>query len=55
MPFATSRSPTWTAGLDYLESQLDPYLAGAAPMAADFYLFMIDRWAPDKDRVRSGR
>ena len=41
--------------LDYLETQLDPYLAGAAPMAADFYLFMITRWAPDKDRVRSGR
>ena len=30
-------------------------MAGAAPMAADFYLFMITRWAPDKDRVCSGR
>ena len=50
--FALTDMDRW---LDYLESQLDPYLAGAAPMAADFYLFMITRWAPDKDRVRSGR
>ena len=50
--FALTDMDRW---LDYLESQLDPYLAGAAPMAADYYLFMITRWAPDKDRVRSGR
>ena len=41
--------------LDYLQLQLDPYLAGAAPMASDFYLFMIILRVPDKDRVRSGR
>ena len=50
--FALADMDRW---LDYLETQLDPYLAGAAPMAADFYLFMITRWAPDKDRVLSGR
>ncbi len=50
--FALTDMDRW---LDYLETQLDPYLAGAAPMAADFYLFMITRWAPDKDRVRSRR
>ena len=50
--FALTDMDRW---LDYLESQLDPYLAGSAPMAADFYLFMITRWAPDKDRVHSRR
>ena len=41
--------------LDYLETQLDPFLGGAAPMAADFYFFMMTRWAPDPDLVREGR
>lgn len=41
--------------LDYLETQLDPYLAGAEPMAADFYFFMMTRWAPDSEMVTSGR
>ena len=36
---------------DYLDGQLDPFLSGAAPMAADFYLFMMTRWAPDRDRM----
>ena len=36
--FALTDMDRW---LNYLETQLDPYLAGAAPMAADFYLFMI--------------
>jgi len=40
--------------LDYLEAQLDPFLAGTAPMAADFYLFMMTRRAPDSDLVREG-
>ena len=41
--------------LDYLETQLDPFLAGATPMAADFYFFMMTRWAPDRDMVSAGR
>ena len=41
--------------LDYLETQLAPFLAGAAPMAADFYLFMMTRWAPDRDLMLAGR
>ena len=41
--------------LDYLETQLDPYLAGDAPMAADFYFFMMTRWAPDSEMVVTGR
>ena len=40
---------------DYLDGQLDPFLAGATPMAADFYLFMMTRWAPDRDRMLQGR
>ena len=36
---------------DYLEAQLDPYLGGDAPMAADFYLIMLTRWAPNLDAV----
>ena len=36
---------------DYVDGQLDPFLSGAAPMAADFYLFMMTRWAPDRDRM----
>ena len=40
---------------DYVDGQLDPFLSGAAPMAADFYLFMMTRWAPDRDRMLDGR
>ena len=40
---------------DYMDGQLDPCLSGAAPMAADFYLFMMTRWAPDHDRMLDGR
>ena len=40
---------------DYIEGQLSPYLAGKSPMAADFYLFMITRWAPDPDAMLAGR
>ena len=40
---------------DYLESQLDPYLGGDAPMAADFYLIMLTRWAPDLGAVVASR
>ena len=40
---------------DYLEGQLSPFLGGAAPMAADFYMFMMTRWAPDRDRMLAGR
>ena len=41
--------------LDYLETQLDPFLAGEGPTAADFYFFMMTRWAPDPDLIREGR
>lgn len=40
---------------DYIEGQLDPYLAGDSPMAADYYLFMITRWAPDQQVMTEGR
>ncbi len=40
---------------DYLESQLDPFLGGASPGAADFYMFMMTGWAPDRDRMLRGR
>ena len=40
---------------DYIEGQLTPYLAGEAPMAADYYLLMITRWAPDPDAMIAGR
>ncbi len=40
---------------DYLESQLSPCLGGATPGAADFYMFMISRWSPDRDRMLAGR
>ena len=40
---------------DYIEDQLSPYLAGKSPMAADYYLFMITRWAPDPDAMLAGR
>ncbi|MGB1872353.1 MAG: glutathione S-transferase family protein [Candidatus Puniceispirillaceae bacterium] len=40
---------------DYLESQLAPFLGGAAPGSTDFYLFMMTRWAPDRDRMLAGR
>ena len=41
--------------LDYLETQLDPFLAGDKPMAADFYFFMMTRWAPDPAMVVAAR
>jgi glutathione S-transferase len=40
---------------DYMESQLVPFLGGTAPGPADFYLFMITRWAPDRDRMLADR
>lgn len=40
---------------DYLEGQLAPFLGGKAPVATDFYMFMITRWAPDRDRMLDGR
>ena len=40
---------------DYLESQLSPCLGGMTPGAADFYMFMISGWAPDRDRMLAGR
>jgi len=49
---ATDEALRW---LDYLETQLDPHLAGAMPMAADFYFFMMTRWAPDRELMLKGR
>ena len=40
---------------DYLEGQLAPYLGGETPMAADFYLIMLTRWAPDLAAVVASR
>ena len=40
---------------DYIELQLVPFLGGMAPGPADFYLFMITRWAPDRDRMLADR
>jgi glutathione S-transferase len=41
--------------LDYLAAQLAPFLAGDTPMAADFYFFMMTRWAPDREQMIKGR
>ena len=40
---------------NYLENQLGPYLGGDAPSAADFYLIMMTRWAPDLEAVVAER
>lgn len=40
---------------DYFNGQLDPFLSGAVPTAPDFYLFMMTRWVPDRDRMLEGR
>ena len=41
--------------LNYLEDELKPYLAGASPLAADYYFFMMTRWAPDADLLVENR
>lgn len=41
--------------LNYLEGELHPYLAGASPLAADYYFFMMTRWAPDADLLVESR
>ena len=40
---------------DYLEGQLSPNLLGGEICAADFYLYMLTRWEPNKDQMRTGR
>ena len=40
---------------DYLEDQLSPNLLGDDVCAADFYLYMLTRWEPHKDQMRTGR
>ncbi len=40
---------------DFIEETLDPYLCGAEPMAADYYLYMLLRWDLDKTALREGR
>ena len=40
---------------DYLEGQLSPNLLGGDICAADFYLYMLTRWEPNKDQMRTGR
>jgi glutathione S-transferase len=41
--------------LNYLEGELHPYLAGDSPLAADYYFFMMTRWAPDADLLVESR
>ena len=38
-----------------IESGCRPYLAGASPLAADYYFFMMTRWAPDADLLVESR
>ena len=40
---------------DYLEGQLSPYVLGQNVCAADFYLYMLTRWEPQKDQMRTNR
>mgnify|MGYP001229161021 CR=1 FL=1 len=40
---------------DYLEDQLSPYLLGQDVCAADFYLYMLTRWDPQKDQMLANR
>ena len=40
---------------DYLEIQLSPNLLGGESCAADFYLYMLTRWEPNKDQMRTNR
>ena len=40
---------------DYLEDQLSPYLLGQNVCAADFYLYMLTRWDPQKDQMLANR
>ena len=40
---------------DYLETELSPYICGKTLSAADFYLYMLTRWEPQKDRMLANR
>ena len=40
---------------DYLEDQLSPYLLGQNVCAADFYLYMLTRWDPQKEQMLANR
>ena len=40
---------------DYLEGQLSPYLLGRNVCAVDFYLYMLTRWEPQKEQMRTNR
>ena len=40
---------------DYLDAQLSPNLLGQQVCAADFYLYMLTRWEPNKQEMRDGR
>ena len=41
--------------LIYFEDQLFPYLLGQNVCAADFYLYMLTRWDPQKDQMLANR
>ena len=38
-----------TPAYDFIEETLCPFLCGAKPLAADFYLYMLARWDLDRD------
>lgn len=40
---------------DYLETVLNPYICQNMLTAADFYLYMLCRWEPDKTAMRANR
>ncbi len=40
---------------DFIEKTLCPFLCGAKPFAADFYLYMLARWDFDRDNLLAKR
>jgi glutathione S-transferase len=40
---------------DFIEETLCPFLCGATPFAADFYLYMLARWDLDRDGLLAKR
>ena len=44
-----------TPAYDFIEETLCPFLCGAKPFAADFYLYMLARWDLDRDGLLGKR
>ena len=44
-----------TPAYDFIEETLCPFLCGATPFAADFYLYMLARWDFDRDGLLAKR